>query len=404
MIEPKIFYRKLDSIQNKIGKDKSRQEYLFDLTDELEKVFGDDLRIGKGIIYEKNDDEFILISKPDQSQISIASNIIATDPAIEVLEENKIYIYDSPSLVFPGWRRDQSDYKIPVALRVSSLENSWIFVFELKSNWQREEIEFCLNAVRSALKFRLISDSLNNEMQQAVHIQKSLLPQKDPKVNGYDIAGRSNPAELVGGDIYDYVVFDDDTFGFCIGDASGHGLPAALLARDAVTGLRMGLEKHMKMVHTLKKLNHVIYQSVFSTKFISMFYGELEDDGNLFYVNAGHPSPILVNGDQVIELDSTGVIFGALPEIELHRSFVRLEKGSVLVLFTDGIFERENKERKDYGLERLTKIIIKNQNLSAIDIRDSIFSDADLFGGNKKWDDDVTIVVIKRLLDQQKLD
>ncbi len=399
MIEPKIFYRKLDSIQNKIGKDKSRQEYLFDLADELEKVFGDDLRIGKGIIYEKNDDEFILISKPDQSQISIVSNIKATDPAIEVLEENKIYIYDSPFLVFPGWRRDQSDYKIPVALRVSSLENSWIFVFELKSNWQREEIEFCLNAVRSALKYRLISESLNNEMQQAVHIQKSLLPQKDPKVNGYDIAGQSNPAELVGGDIYDYVEFDDDSFGFCIGDASGHGLPAALLARDAVTGLRMGLEKHMKMVHTLKKLNHVIYQSVFSTKFISMFYGELEDDGNLFYVNAGHPAPILVNGDHVAELNSTGVIFGALPEIELHRSFVRLEKGSVLVLFTDGIFERENKDGQDYGLERLTKIIIKNQNHSATEIRDSIFSDAHFFGGNKKWDDDVTLVVIKRLLD-----
>ena len=83
----------------------------------------------------------------------------------------------------------------------------------LKSNWQREEIEFCLNAVRSALTYRLISESLNNEMQQAVHIQKSLLPHKEPKVNGYDIAGQSNPAELVGGDIYDYVEFGKHDFG-----------------------------------------------------------------------------------------------------------------------------------------------------------------------------------------------
>lgn len=397
MIEPKVFYRKLDIIQNKIGKDKSRQDFLFDLTLELEKVFGDDLRIGKGIIYEKNDDEFILISKPDDSQKNIVNNIKVTDPAIEVLEENKIYIYDNPALIFPGWGYHQTKYKIPVALKVSSPENTWVFVFDLKSDWQREEIEFCLNAVRSALKYRLISDSLNNEMQQAVLIQKSLLPEKPPKLNGYDIAGQSNPAELVGGDIYDYIKFDDDSFGFCIGDASGHGLPAALLARDAVTGLRMGLEKHMKMVHTLKKLNHVIYQSVLSTKFISMFYGELEDDGNLFYVNAGHPAPILVKDQKIVELDSTGVIFGALSEIELHRSFVRIEKGSVLVLFTDGIFERENKDGKDYGLERLTNLIIKNQSLPASEIRDSILNDANSFGDYKKWDDDVTVVVIKRL-------
>ena len=299
MIEPKEFYRKIDVIQNKIGKDKSGQDFLFDIIVEFEKVFGKDLHIGKGIIYEKNDDEYILISKLDKFQSHVREKIEMTDPAIEALEENKIYIYDNLSLVFPGWENIRSVYKIPAALRVSSLENSWIFLFELLSGWQREEIEFCLNAVRAALKYRLISDSINNEMQQAVYIQKSLLPQKSPTLIGYDIAGRSNPAELVGGDIYDYFLFDDKSFGFCIGDASGHGLPAALVARDAITGLRMGLEKHMKMVHTLKKLNRVIYKSVFSTKFISLFYGELEDDGNLFYVNAGHPQPILLKGTSI---------------------------------------------------------------------------------------------------------
>ena len=398
MIEPKEFYRKIDVIQNKIGKDKSGQDFLFDIIVEFEKVFGKDLHIRKGIIYEKNDDEYILISKLDKFQSHVREKIEMTDPAIEALEENKIYIYDNLSLVFPGWENIRSVYKIPAALRVSSLENSWIFLFELLSGWQREEIEFCLNAVRAALKYRLISDSINNEMQQAVYIQKSLLPQKSPTLIGYDIAGRSNPAELVGGDIYDYFLFDDKSFGFCIGDASGHGLPAALVARDAITGLRMGLEKHMKMVHTLKKLNRVIYKSVFSTKFISLFYGELEDDGNLFYVNAGHPQPILVKGTSITELDTTGMIFGALPEIELNRSFVRLEEGSVLVLFTDGIFERENKNGESYNIERVKKIIEKNQELPSSKLRDSIFEDADNFGNGKKWDDDATVVVIKRLV------
>ena len=96
------------------------------------------------------------------------------------------------------------------------------------------------------------------------------------------IAGFSKPAELVGGDLFDYFNFDNEEFGVCIGDASGHGLPAALLVRDVVTGLRMGLEKQMKMVYTFKKLNNVIYRSVYSTRFISLFYAEIQKDGNLF--------------------------------------------------------------------------------------------------------------------------
>ncbi len=397
MIEPKIFYRKLDIIQNKIGKNKSGKDFLFDIAQELEVVFGNDLHIGKGIIYEQVGDEYILISEVEEDYTYASESIDVTNKAIEVLSKNKVYIFNNTKLMFPGWENLTSDYKIPAAIRVSSIENSWIFLFELKEGWEREEIEFCLNAVRTALKFRLISDSVQNEMEQAVHIQKSLLPENAPDKGGYDIAGRSIPAELVGGDIYDYFEFDDSSFGFCIGDASGHGLPAALLARDAITGLRMGLEKQMKMVYTLKKLNHVIYKSVFSTRFISLFYGELEDDGNLFFVNAGHPAPLLFKNDEVKELDSTGIVFGALPEIELRRSFVRIEKGSLLLLFSDGIFERANSSGIQYGLDRLQRIVKKNLSKSSKEIINIIFDDVKIFGNNKSLEDDATIVILKRL-------
>ena len=81
--------------------------------------------------------------------------------------------------------------------------------------------------------------------------------------------------------------------GVSIGDASGHGLPAALLVRDVVTGLRMGIEKELKVAHVFEKLNRVIHRSRLSSRFVSVFYGELEADGNLVYVNAGHQPPIL---------------------------------------------------------------------------------------------------------------
>jgi sigma-B regulation protein RsbU (phosphoserine phosphatase) len=280
---------------------------------------------------------------------------------------------------------------------VNSPNSSWIFVFELKSNWIREEIEFCLNAVRSSLNYRLFSESVKSELEQAVQIQKSLLPLKSPSIPGYDIAGRSQPAELVGGDLYDFFQPGGDEFGFCIGDASGHGIPAALMARDVITGLRMGIEKHMKMIHTLKKLNSVLYRSAYSTRFVSLFYAEMEENGNLFYANAGHPSPLLLHNNKFSKLDSSGIVFGALPEIELTRSFINLLPGSILILFSDGIDERTNSKGEEFGIERIKKVISNNRSLSAEEIITVLFKAADEFGGKKVWKDDATAMVLKRL-------
>ena len=291
MIEPKEFYRKLDSLLNKIGQEKSGKDFLFIIVKEIEKTFGKELRLGNGRIYEQNGDEFILIyasSKP--GIVTTAKNIPTKSEAMQSILNSQTYIFDNPGFSI-GDLQSGGEYAIPAAITVTNPDSRWIFVFELKSGWIREEIEFCLNAVRSSLNYRLFSESVKSELEQAVQIQKSLLPLKPPKISGYDIAGHSQPAELVGGDLYDFFEPGGEEFGFCIGDASGHGIPAALMARDVITGLRMGIEKHMKMIHTLKKLNSVIYRSAYSTRFVSLFYAEMEEKGNLFYVNAGHPSP-----------------------------------------------------------------------------------------------------------------
>ena len=397
MIEPKEFYRKLDSILNKIGQAKSGKDFLFTILKEIEKTFGPELRIGNGRIYEQNGDEFIFIYASSKSSIvNIAKNIPINSQAIQSILNSQTYIFDNPSYSI-GELQSISEYAIPVAITVNNPDNRWIFVFELKSGWIREEIEFCLNAVRSSLNYRLFSESVKSELEQAVQIQKSLLPTKPPKVPGYDIAGHSQPAELVGGDLYDYYESGGQEFGFCIGDASGHGIPAALMARDVITGLRMGIEKHMKMIHTLKKLNSVIYRGSYSTRFVSLFCAEMEEKGNLFYVNAGHPAPLLFYNNKVIELETSGTVFGALPEIELSRSFINLPFNSILILFSDGICERRNSKGAEFGIDNLKSVVQQNQKLSADEILKSIFSAADEFGGRKKWKDDATAMVLKRL-------
>ena len=184
-------------------------------------------------------------------------------------------------------------------------------------------------------------------------IQQSLLVEEPPPFAGYEIAARSVPAEEVGGDFFDFLPFDDELLGLAIGDASGHGLPAALLVRDVVTGLRMGIEKDLKIAQVFARLNRVIHRSNL-TAFISVFYGELEASGNIVYINAGHPPPLIFSKKgPVTGLATGGTVIGPLPEARFLHGHARLDPGDVLVLCTDGILERRNPDGEFFGEERL---------------------------------------------------
>ncbi|NUO81579.1 serine/threonine-protein phosphatase, partial [candidate division KSB1 bacterium] len=169
------------------------------------------------------------------------------------------------------------------------------------------------------------------------------------------------------------------------------------LVRDVVTGLRMGVEKEMKMAEAMQKLNRVIHRSTLSTQFVSLFYGEIESNGNVFFVNAGHPPPLLVQGTQIKPLRATGTILGALPEISLHRASMSFEPGAVLVMYSDGLLERRNHEDEEFGTARLEKLLIAHQHKSASEILDVLYHSVFAFGNQTKWQDDATAVVLKKL-------
>ena len=255
--------------------------------------------------------------------------------------------------------------------------------------------------MRPALNYRLFSEMMQSDLKRAEQIQKSLLPQEVPKVKGFEMYGYSQPAEIVGGDFYDYFQFDENDFGASIGDASGHGLPAALLVRDVVIGLRMGLAREMRLVHTIRKLNQVIQRSTYSTNFVSLFIGEVESDGHLFYVNAGHPPPFLINGNDISDLSATGLTLGFMPDIDLSRSYIFMEPGAVLTLYSDGIVERQDKFEEQFGMDKFKKLVVENKDKSAKEIVNTIFNAVYDFGGRTSWEDDATVIVIKRLGDDK---
>jgi len=397
MIEPKTFYRKLDFLLNKIDKEQTEQNILISIVNALETTFGEDLHIHHGRIYLEDDDEYILIHTPNNgSSVPLTESFQTDSEPIQKILINGTYIFDDPDLSVDQNISNQFEYAIPAAFTVRSPEYRWIVVLELKSGWIREEIEFCLNAVRTALNYRLVSESLISEKNQATRIQQSLL-RTPPAFEGYQIAAKSSVADIVGGDLYDFYQYNDNKLGLCIGDASGHGLPAALLTRDVITGLRMVLSPTQDILPIFKKLNRVIFASVLSSHFISLFYADIDKTGNIGYINAGHPSPILFQDGVFQKLDPTGMIFGAVKDMEIEMATSKINKEGVLLLFTDAFFERQNSLGEMFGLERLQDLVGLHHEKNADEILQLIFETVYDFGKPAKWEDDATLLVIKKV-------
>lgn len=392
----KDYYRKLDAFLSEIyqvGSDSILSTVLKELVDYL----GKDLRIKNGRLYELDLDRFVLVYSVNIDKSSKNNQVLQLeDKAMQLVLHHGCYIYHEPEKRLKIKSVDSNGFAALATFTIHKDEQTWLFVFELASDWNREEIEFSINTTRKVLNARISSESFRSSLHQAELIQRSLLPKRAPEVEGFEIYGKSISTDIVGGDLYDYIQFDDGHLGIAIGDASGHGLPAALLVRDVVTGLRMGLEKEMKITPVLEKLNRVIHRSTLSTSFTSLFYGELETNGDFVYANAGHPAPLLVTDENIELLQRGGTILGPLPEIKLQRGFAYIAPGSVLVLYSDGLIERQNKYGEPFEIDRLKKLVINNRYAPAENLVKDIIDATYIFGNNSKWEDDITVVVVKR--------
>jgi phosphoserine phosphatase RsbU/P len=396
MIDPKTFYRELDALLAKIHLEQAGVNFLPHMLAELNEKFGRRLHFNQGRIYELIDREFVLIQSTDGVRDPFIAELAFSSETVQLVYKNFSYIYDRPETKSAFFKPGLSHHDSQAAFWIHSPASQWIFVFSMIDDWNREEIILFLNSVRTALNYRLFSDAIGDRFGQAVQIQKSLLPADAPSIPGYEIAGRSQPAEMVGGDFFDYYDLEDTTFGVAVGDASGHGLPAALLIRDVVIGLRMGFSMEFRTAHVLRRLNSVIQRSAYASNYVSLFVGELEPDGHLFYVNAGHPGPLLVHGQEVKELAATGITLGFLQDIQLGRNYVHLPAGSVLVMYSDGIVERVNGKGEMFGSERLRDFVIAHQHMDSRAILELLYETVIEFGEGAIWEDDATLVVIKR--------
>src|SRR6185295_17461853 len=304
----KLLYRRLDSLFSALDPKKTQPQQLEQFLEEAFAQLKDDLRLKAGLLYSERRDDFVLTKTVGEPGGRAADTLDPAQGPLQQIFRHRVYIFGDPHAEGSPYRLGLFPLAAAAGLVVGRRPRRHVFFFLLANGWVMEELDFALNTVRAALGARLRDARVRGSFHEAAEIQQSLLVEDPPDFPGYDIACLSVPADEVGGDFYDFHPFNGDMLGLAIGDASGHGLPAALLVRDVVTGLRMGIEKELKVAHVFAKLNRVIHRSTLSSRFVSVFYGELEPEGNFIYINAGHHPPLLFSAADAYELDTGGTV------------------------------------------------------------------------------------------------
>jgi sigma-B regulation protein RsbU (phosphoserine phosphatase) len=243
---------------------------------------------------------------------------------------------------------------------------------------------------------RVSQTEVESDLVMAQEIMARLIPREPPLIPGFEVASICHPAKVVGGDLLDYVVLPDDHFGFLVADASGNGIPSALL----MTGFRAlfrGLIKNDFTIRSVfRKANYQLLESTAAHQFVSAFYAHLDTStGRLIYVNGGHVPPLLHRPRHPVRpLEMGGPVLGIVPGASYHEDSVVLHPQDIVVFYSDGLSEAENSAEETFDTHRILRVVETHQSESAEAICAALEEAAIRFAGHPLLDD-VTICVLK---------
>jgi len=284
------------------------------------------------------------------------------------------------------------------------------YILALNSDLIDDSLRLNLNIIATALtsqiKQRRYSASayhLKANIDKARELQKSILPEHEHHFGDYEIYGVTDPAEIVGGDFFDYIEAGEEgqRLGIAIGDAASKGVGAAAEAMYISGALRMAASFEIKIVPLMRRMNVLVNKIFEDDKFASLFYGELSinKSGLFLYANAGHNPPIFYKAEtgKTELLDATGLLLGPAPNAPYYIESINFQKNDILLLFSDGVTETTDTKFNQYGDERLIKKLKKVSSLSSKEIVISILEDVVKYSKNGSYTDDKTLVVIKKI-------
>ena len=271
----------------------------------------------------------------------------------------------------------------------------------LRTDAQMEALETLAKETASAIfSARLHTECqekqrMDQELVVAQAIQQALLPPPNKTLPYVSARSLSLPCRQIGGDYFDYFHLQDGRLGFALGDVSGKGVPAALMAAKIQGILSAQTFGDLPLPDVIAKVNNILTERRVEYTYATFFFGILDPEGKCTYTNAGHIPPIVVKRDgSMFEMVQGGMVLGLLAGEEYESETVQVSPGDHLVLFTDGVLEAQNSSEEQYGKERVLSVLSKYAGSSASEILAHLNRELSSFCADAPQHDDITIMVL----------
>jgi serine phosphatase RsbU (regulator of sigma subunit)/predicted ester cyclase len=241
-------------------------------------------------------------------------------------------------------------------------------------------------------------ERIEQELKVARDIQQASLPKEVPELEGWQVSPYYQPAREVGGDFYDFFNLEDGRVGVVVGDATGKGMPAALVAEATSNMLRAVAQAlgSSSPGEVLSRVNETLLARIPPNMFVTCFYAVLDPkSGSLSYANAGHDLPYLWHGGDCEELRARGMPLGLMPGMSYEEKEITLQAGEVAFLYSDGLVEAHDPQREMFGFPRLRALVAKHggkQSLGEV-LLEELYS---FVGEGWEQEDDITLLTLKR--------
>src|SRR5919112_907314 len=238
-------------------------------------------------------------------------------------------------------------------------------------------------------------EQVEQELHVARRIQQASLPKEVPTLHGWEIAPHYQPAREVGGDFYDFFELEDSQFGLVVGDATGKGMPAALVMATTCGMLRAVAQSSSSPGEVLGRVNEALSARIPPNMFVTCFYALLDPvTGRLRYANAGHDLPYLRRGNDAEQLRARGMPLGLMSGVTYEEGHSFLREGDGVLFYSDGLVEAHNQHREMFGSPRLRRLLTEHD--EGRSLGDVLLEELYSFTG-EGWEqeDDITLLTLR---------
>jgi sigma-B regulation protein RsbU (phosphoserine phosphatase) len=246
---------------------------------------------------------------------------------------------------------------------------------------------------------------LEQELEIAREVQATLFPKQLPRPRGLEIFGGCEPARVVSGDYYDFIVEDEARLHIVVGDISGKGISAALLMANLQASMRNQLLKlrhgdpdrlEESLAGLMAGLNGQIFANSPSGKYATLFVANYDaENRTLCYCNAGHLPPIVLHNGKLSRLETGGTVLGLFETAHYQAASMVLEPGTLVAMYTDGVTEAPNDADEEFGEDRLIEVLRETGNRSPEAIYRVVSERLMSWQGTLKQHDDITLIIAK---------